>query len=98
MTNFAPEPIAVVGMSAIMPDAPDGDAFWANIRGGRYCISDVPVERWDPDRYYDPDPHAPYKTYSRIGGWVRAYPWDPVAWKLPVPPKVAEQRSKDALT
>ena len=91
MTDYAPEPIAVVGVSAIMPDAPDGDAFWANIRDGRYCISDVPPERWSPDRYYDPDPHAPYKTYSRIGGWVREYAWDPVGWRLPVPPKVAEQ-------
>src|SRR6266536_147770 len=91
MTDFAPEPIAVVGVSAIMPDAPDAAAFWANIRGGRYSISDVPPERWDPARYYDPDPQAPYKTYSRIGGWVRDYPWNPMAWRLPLPPTVATQ-------
>src|SRR6266498_2216260 len=91
MSNFAPEPIAVVGVSAIMPDAPDASAFWDNIRGGRYCISDVPPDRWDPERYYDPDPRAPYKTYSRIGGWVREFPWDPIGWRLPVPPRVADQ-------
>ena len=74
-----------------MPDAPDADRFWQNIRGGRYSISDVPPERWDPDLYYSADHDEPDKTYSRIGGWVREYPWDPIAWKLPVPPKVADQ-------
>ncbi len=84
-------PIAVVGLAAIMPDAPDAAAFWHNLRDGRYSISDVPPERWDPELYYDPDPAAPDKTYSRIGGWVREHPWDPLSWRLPVPPKVAEQ-------
>ncbi|MBK8074484.1 MAG: SDR family NAD(P)-dependent oxidoreductase [Kineosporiaceae bacterium] len=83
--------VAIVGMAAIMPDAPDAEAFWGNITGGRYSISDVPPERWDPELYYDPDHHAPDKTYSKIGGWVREFPWDPIAWKLPVPPMVAKQ-------
>ncbi len=83
--------VAIVGMAAIMPDALDGEAFWNNITGGRYSISDVPPERWSPDLYYDADPHAPDKTYSKIGGWVRDFPWDPIAWKLPVPPMVAKQ-------
>ncbi len=84
-------PIAVVGVAAIMPEAPDVGAFWRNIREGRYCITDVPPGRWDPERYYDPDPAVPDKTYSRIGGWVREYPWEPMSWRLPIPPKVAEQ-------
>ncbi len=84
-------PIAVVGVGAIMPDAPDADAFWANITGGRYSITDVPTERWDPALYFSPDHADPDKTYSTIGGWVREYPWEPVRWKLPIPPKVADQ-------
>ncbi len=84
-------PIAVVGLGAIMPDAPDADAFWANITGGRYSISDVPPERWDPALYYSPDHDEPDKTYSKVGGWVRDFPWDPIRWKLPIPPKVADQ-------
>jgi acyl transferase domain-containing protein/acyl carrier protein len=85
------QPIAVVGMGAIMPEAPTAAAFWANITGGRYCITDVPKDRWDPELYYDPDPRAPDKTYSRIGGWVRDFPWDPIGWHLPLPPKVSDQ-------
>jgi acyl transferase domain-containing protein/acyl carrier protein len=83
--------VAIVGMSAIMPEAPCGATFWRNITEGRYCIGDVPRDRWDPDLYYDPDPTAVDRTYSRIGGWVRAFDWDPLGWRLPIPPKVAEQ-------
>ena len=67
------QPIAIVGMGAIMPDAPTASAFWGNITGGRYSIADVPKDRWDPSLYYDPDPRAPDKTYSRIGGWAVSY-------------------------
>ncbi len=84
-------PVAVVGLGAIMPDAVDADAFWANITGGRYSISEVPPERWDPALYFSTDHAEPDKTYSSIGGWVRDYPWDPISWKLPIPPKVADQ-------
>ena len=84
-------PIAVVGVGAIMPDAVDADAFWANITGGRYSISEVPPERWDPALYFSPDHAEPDKTYSTLGGWVRDFPWDPISWKMPIPPKVADQ-------
>ena len=83
--------VAIVGMGAVMPGAEDAATFWHNIREGRSSITDVPPERWDPELYYDPDPAAPDKTYTRIGGWVRAFPWEPFAWKLPIPPKVADQ-------
>ena len=86
-----PTPIAIVGISAVMPEAPNAAAFWDNIKGGKYCITDVPPERWDPALYYDADPKAPGKTYSAIGGWVRDFEWDPFAWKLPIPPRVGEQ-------
>ena len=84
------EAVAIVGVGAILPDAPDADSFWQNVRDGRYSITDVDPARWDPALYYDPDPQAPEKTYSKIGGWVRDWEWDPLRWKLPVPPKVAD--------
>ncbi len=84
-------PVAVVGLAAIMPMAPDGDAFWANITGGRYCITEVTPDRWDSALYYSPDHSARDKTYSIIGGWVREFEWDPIRWRLPIPPTVAAQ-------
>ena len=56
------EPIAVIGVSAIMPNAPTAASFWSNITGGRYCVTDVPADRWDSSLYFDPDPAAPDKV------------------------------------
>jgi hypothetical protein len=91
MTGSSERPIAIaiVGIGAIMPDAPDAATFWQNIRAGRYSISEVDPARWDPALYYDPDPKAPDKTYSKIGGWVRDWTWDPLGWHLPIPPRSA---------
>ena len=86
VTSPAQRAVAIVGVGAIFPDAPDADAFWANVRDGHYAISDVDPARWDPALYYDADPKAPEMTYSKIGGWVREWDWNPLAWKLPIPP------------
>jgi len=88
MQDTAGMAAAIVGVGAILPDAPDVEAFWRNVREGRYSISEVTPDRWDPALYYDPDPRAPDKTYSKIGGWVREWAWDPMGWRLPIPPKV----------
>jgi acyl transferase domain-containing protein/NAD(P)-dependent dehydrogenase (short-subunit alcohol dehydrogenase family)/acyl carrier protein len=88
MENTSHRAIAIVGAGAILPDAPNVPAFWENVKSGRYSVSAVDPERWDPALYYDADPAAPDKTYSKIGGWVRDYVWDPMKWRLPVPPRV----------
>ncbi len=82
--------IAIVGAGAVLPDAPNVPAFWENLKAGRYSITEVSPERWDPALYYDPDPKAPDKTYSKIGGWVREHTWDPIGWRMPVPPRVVD--------
>ncbi|NJK88612.1 MAG: hypothetical protein HC923_03900, partial [Myxococcales bacterium] len=75
--NQPQEPIAIVGVGAILPDAPSAPDFWKNLIGGRYSISETPEDRWSIARYHDADPKAPDRTYSKIGGWVREYPWEP---------------------
>ncbi|HXJ90305.1 MAG TPA: SDR family oxidoreductase [Candidatus Binatia bacterium] len=90
MEDTASRAIAIVGVGAILPDAANVAAVWENIKSGRYSITDVSPERWDPSYYYDPDPGVPDKTYSKIGGWVRNQVWDPVKWHLPIPPRVAD--------
>ncbi|MGC4116635.1 MAG: beta-ketoacyl synthase N-terminal-like domain-containing protein [Myxococcales bacterium] len=57
--------VAVVGLSAILPDAPDAKAFWQNVLTGRDSITEVPQDRWAPADYWDSDPAAPDKTYCR---------------------------------
>ncbi len=38
--------------------------------GGVSAISEVPEDRFDIDEFYDPDPDAPGKMYSRYGGYI----------------------------
>jgi acyl transferase domain-containing protein len=66
MEDTAHRAIAIVGAGAIMPDAPNVPAFWENIKAGRYCISEVTPDRWDPASYFDSDHTAPDKTYSKM--------------------------------
>jgi acyl transferase domain-containing protein/NAD(P)-dependent dehydrogenase (short-subunit alcohol dehydrogenase family)/acyl carrier protein len=90
MKGSAHEAVAIVGVGAVLPDAPNARIFWENIKNGRYSITEVSPERWDPSLYYDPDPKAPDKTYSKIGGWARDWEWDPLKWKIPMPPRVSK--------
>ena len=76
------------------PTPPMRGRFWENVSEGRYAITEVDPERWDPDLYYDPDPKAPERTYSKIGGWVRDWEWDPLGWHLPIPPKVERRHGR----
>src|SRR5262245_22530216 len=67
------EPIAVVGLGCRFPGTATGpDAYWAVLRDGIDAISEVPRDRWDIDAYYDPDPDAPGKMYTRHGGFLNA--------------------------
>ena len=90
MENTSYRAIAIVGTGAVLPDAVNVPAFWDNVKNGRYSISEVKPDRWDPALYYDADPAAPDRTYSTIGGWVRDFAWDPIKWHLPVPPRVVD--------
>src|SRR5271169_4448780 len=90
MENTAHRAIAIVGIGAVLPDAANVDAFWQNVKQGRYSITDVSPDRWDPALYFDSDHSAPDKTYSKIGGWVREWKWEPMKWRLPIPPRVVE--------
>ena len=82
-----PRDIAIVGLGAIFPDAPDAATYWANLCAGHDSIGPVPPDRWLPEQFYDEDRAAPDKTYSALGGWVKDFEFD---WKrFRVPPRVA---------
>jgi malonyl CoA-acyl carrier protein transacylase len=84
------KPIAVVAFGAILPDAPNVSIFWQNILNSKYSIIKVPEVRWQSDLYYDPDPQKPDKTYSNIGGFVSSYDFEPLKWRIPIPPLVQQ--------
>ena len=80
------EPIAVIGMAALMPDATSIEQFWQNIIDAHVSIKEVPKDRWDPDIYWDegsPGNISEGKTYSKIGGFVEGYEFDWRRWRQP---------------
>jgi len=85
--NQAPfEPIAVIGMAALMPDATSIEEFWQNIIDAHVSIKEVPKDRWDPDIYWEngtPGNVSEGKTYSKIGGFVEGYEFDWRRWRQP---------------
>jgi PfaD family protein len=80
------EPVAVVGLGGILPDAEDVDAFWRNLIAGHYAIRDLPQDaphRWPIEIYYDPDPDASNKTASRIGAFAPEINFKPIQFRIP---------------
>lgn len=85
--NQAPfEPIAVIGMAALMPDATSIEEFWQNIIDAHVSIKEVSKDRWDPEIYWEngsPGDISEGKTYSKIGGFVDGYEFDWRRWRQP---------------
>lgn len=65
------EPIAVIGMACRFPGGANSPAaFWRLLRDGVDAVTEIPANRWDVEKYFDPDPAAAGKMYSRWGGFL----------------------------
>lgn len=67
--DLTPEPIAIVGMSGRFPMAMDLREFWENLRDGRDCISEIPLDRWDW-RQAQGDSSADEESVPKWGGFI----------------------------
>ncbi|MEK4852175.1 beta-ketoacyl synthase N-terminal-like domain-containing protein [Paenibacillus sp. FSL H7-0756] len=82
--------IAVIGISGAFPGARNLDEFWSNLKHGVDSISEIPPQRWDHSRYYDPERGKKGKVYSKWGGFIDEYNcFDPLFFQLT--PRDAEQ-------
>jgi acyl transferase domain-containing protein/acyl carrier protein len=82
---MAREPVAIVGIGCRFPGgASNPQAFWELLCQGVDAITEVPPERWDARRFYDPDPAKPGKTYVKQGGFLREKVeyFDPLAFGI----------------
>jgi len=78
-----PEPIAIVGMSCMLPQARDMERFWSNILRNFDAIQEVPAERFSTETFYDPQPSAPDRINSRWGGFIDPILFDPLHYGIP---------------
>jgi acyl transferase domain-containing protein/NAD(P)H-dependent flavin oxidoreductase YrpB (nitropropane dioxygenase family) len=75
--------VAIVGMSCLLPGARNLPEYWDNIVNGVDAVREVPEARWSLHDYYDPDPTARDKVYSRWGGFLDDVPFDPMRYGIP---------------
>jgi len=79
--------VAIVGVAAMFPGAPDTETFWANIVANKNSVREVPPERWDVATYFDPAATSPElagkKTPCKWGGFLDDIPFDPLAYGIP---------------
>jgi malonyl CoA-acyl carrier protein transacylase len=65
------EPIAIIGIGCRFPgEANTPERFWQLLKDGVDTITEIPSYRWLAEEYYDPDPEAPGKMYTRHGGFL----------------------------
>jgi len=70
--------IAVVGVAALFPGSSEPDGFWRNIMRSEHLVREVPPSHWLIDDYYDSNPAAPGKTYSKHGAFLEDIDFDPL--------------------
>jgi len=64
------EPLAVIGMSCRFPGAANPDAYWQLLQDGVDATTQIPLDRFDVEQYFDPDTWAPGKMNVRGGGFL----------------------------
>ncbi|MFW5444547.1 MAG: SDR family NAD(P)-dependent oxidoreductase [Methylococcaceae bacterium] len=66
------DPVAIVGIGCRFPGGvSDPESFWELITEGKDAIVDIPEDRWDVKRFYDPDHNKPGKMYVKSGGFLQ---------------------------
>ncbi|MBC7840744.1 MAG: type I polyketide synthase [Gemmatimonadaceae bacterium] len=65
-------PIALIGIGCRFPGGiVDPASFWQLLENGVDAISDIPADRFDIERFYDPKPGTRGRVTTRFGGFVK---------------------------
>ena len=65
------EPIAIVGIGCRFPGGVDSpEFFWKLLKDQKSAITEVPADRFDIERFFDPEPATPGKVMTRWGGFL----------------------------
>ena len=82
--RFIERPIAIVGMSGVMPQADNVEEFWEKLRNAENnMVTLVPADRWDWEECYGDPMVEKNKTLSKWGGFMREVDkFDPLFWGI----------------
>lgn len=75
--GFSPEkrfvnmPIAIVGISGVMPQSEDLGEFWENLKNSKEMVSVIPEDRWRWEDYYGDPLKEINKSNSKWGGFMK---------------------------
>ncbi|MGB7838745.1 MAG: SDR family NAD(P)-dependent oxidoreductase, partial [Terrimicrobiaceae bacterium] len=65
------EGIAITGIGCRFPGGVNNaELLWKLLVEGREAVSEVPPDRWNVERFYDPEPGVAGKSIARRGGFV----------------------------
>jgi acyl transferase domain-containing protein/NADPH:quinone reductase-like Zn-dependent oxidoreductase/SAM-dependent methyltransferase/acyl carrier protein/NADP-dependent 3-hydroxy acid dehydrogenase YdfG len=65
------EDIAIIGVGCRFPGGVnDTESFWKLLVEGREGVCDVPSDRWNVERFYDPEPGLAGKSVAKRGGFI----------------------------
>ncbi|MET8777032.1 SDR family NAD(P)-dependent oxidoreductase [Nocardia sp. NPDC004654] len=68
--------IAIVGIGCRYAGGIDSpDTFWDFVVDKRDAVTEIPADRWDYRRYYDPDRRAPGRMYTKRAAFLTTDPW-----------------------
>ncbi|MFB7873797.1 type I polyketide synthase [Nocardia sp. NPDC056064] len=68
--------IAIVGIGCRFAGGIDSpESFWDFVVDKRDGVVDIPADRWDFRRYYDPEPRTPGRSYTKRGAFMTIDPW-----------------------
>lgn len=89
------ESVAIVGIGTILPGSQNYAEFWNNSLKSKCFIREIPEDFWKIEDFYDTNPLAEDKTYSKMAGVV-----DPIEFnsmEFGIPPKGMQSISVEQL-
>ncbi|SEU30491.1 Acyl transferase domain-containing protein [Stigmatella erecta] len=83
------EPVAIVGLGGVFPQADTPEELWENLLQKRCAIGAIPDERAPIGRYLDSTRQSKVRPYTNLAGYIVDGAWPQQA--VPVPPKSSAQ-------
>ncbi|MGW4365664.1 type I polyketide synthase [Nocardia takedensis] len=69
--------VAIVGIGCRFAGGIDSpDTFWQFVLDKRDGVVEMPADRWDHRRYYDPEPRTPGRSYTKRAAFMTTDPWE----------------------